>query len=288
MIQWANVVARGELDQGGEYLPWDERKWELNRQALARTLSGISSDVWLSPVACDTLFWLREEIAASGNDFGTIPPKSLPLLDRLVASEPTWENYTTRANCRNSAGQYYLAIQDALEANRLAGVLIDPFSSQWNWYTGLQSGLNREHYELALRWEEAWRAAGNLNRRLEFPLVLYRLGRYAESLDVLREEEEKDFPVQIGRTLLTTTTAPLHRLVASAFPKNQAPTLRVNTFTALRAMCHDKLGQPDLALLFLGVANQQRREDEKRGEGQRIIPLYREAVELITGKMPSK
>ncbi len=128
MIAWANVVARGEIDRYGWFMPWDERKWEAQRQAVAKAVPPGDADIHLCPAIRDPYFWLRQEI----DEFLGANKDSLPLIDRLIAAEPTWENFVARAKVRNSTKHHHLAIQDALDAIRLAGVFIDPFDNRSN------------------------------------------------------------------------------------------------------------------------------------------------------------
>ncbi len=154
---------------------------------------------------------------------------------------------------------------------------------------GLKADLLHEHYELALRWEEARRLAGQPVRWQTNALLLYRLGKYAESLAALQHEEEESFPAKISRVLLTgatVATTPFHFLVTSTQTENQLPTTKANNFPVLRAMYHHKLGQPELAQMYLDVAEAQQKIVDAKSADQR--PLYREAVELITGKPASK
>ncbi len=129
-----------------------------------------------------------------------------------------------------------------------------------------------------------------------FAACLYRLGRYNDALAELRKEKMKDFPAQVGRVVLTNSfaaTAPMHGIAALAHPNNRLPTLKEDSFPALRAMCHHKLGQAALTQKHLTTAAAAQQAEDKRanpplgsfpGFPPQEIPLYREAVELITGK----
>jgi hypothetical protein len=152
-----------------------------------------------------------------------------------------------------------------------------------------------------LRWEGARQAAGDPVQWQNNALLLYRLGRYKESLTALQQEAEEEFPAQVACTLLTAVSAattPLHRIAASAHPKNQIPARQYKSLPDLVAMCYHKLGQPELSQLYLAYAATQAAVEAKKSvleKGEtltqgfsREIPLYREALELITGKPPSK
>jgi hypothetical protein len=101
------------LDQGGRYSEIDEATWENQRQELARDLDANPDASVLRPAAADRLYWLREEIKQSKSP--------LPLYDRLVAAEPTWQNYSGRAKAHFDAEHWDLAARDELEAARLGG-----------------------------------------------------------------------------------------------------------------------------------------------------------------------
>jgi serine/threonine protein kinase len=304
LLLWAKIVACGELDHNNEFKQWNEGKWEQNRKLLAKDIPPGEFEYYFRTIR-DPLYWLRQEISSSQTD-----EKLLPLLDRLIRLEPTGENYVSRALFQGGNGGYehphhpHLAIQDALEASQLVGFVWDvfpPFNCNPSWNIVLKPGLPPEHYELALRWEEARRAAGIENHKwwddgagsFTAAAALYRLGRYAEAINRLWNEEQKAIPAQVGRSLMTGSTltiAPLHGLGLFTQSENQLPAKNKSYCSALQAMCYHKSGQHELARIYLDeAAAQQKAEDRKfesTKEKHRDVPFYREAVELIMGKPP--
>jgi serine/threonine protein kinase len=295
MIPWARLVCCGELAQNDEFVPWDEGTWEENRKVLHQASPAGEFEYYLRPVR-DPLYWLRGEI-----DVREDVRAKLPLLDRLIRLEPRWENFARRAATHNDQNNH-LAIRDALEAGRLAGVLVDPFppTDQPSWKIVLQAGLPGEHYQLALRWEEARRQVRRSETWWEdgtgtytTAAALYRLGRYADALAWVWSQEQKTFPAQVGRSVLTSAASAVsafHGLSAFFQPDNRLPMKDGSLLSALQAMCYHKLGQPELARSYLDEAAAQQKAEDKKGENvmpaRREIPFYREAAKLITGKPP--
>jgi serine/threonine protein kinase len=201
--KWCQVVTRGRLNQNGRFGKLDEATWNRLRLELAQLLEANPDAGSLRSAVSDPLYWLRQEIVEASATF--------PLLDRLVAAEPTWANYAQRASAHLEASHWDLAIRDDLEAARLAG--------DWYWLTGSsipgyelafralqRSDRPREEYELANRWVNARAKAGVDGptdvrikefsqgiaigpppRTLVAGITLYRLGRYADALDTLAQ-----------------------------------------------------------------------------------------------------
>jgi len=200
---WANVVARGELNEDGGFERWNEATWETKRQELLRRVQPLGTFPFPGQAANDPLYWLRRAMV-EGDDFrgaafsdgdggmvlggGNSSPTPLARHDRLVAAEPTWQNYAARSDARgwaNSAG----ALEDDLEAARLAG------PAYWSVEPVVLSGYDRawevaqdprqpaSHYELVLRWTQARTQArpSDLHPAL-VALAMYRLGRYVDAL----------------------------------------------------------------------------------------------------------
>ncbi len=59
---WTQVVVRGELDDNGAFLKWDEPTWEMKRQELAAKPAPYRDFPFPGHVATDKLHWLRAEL----------------------------------------------------------------------------------------------------------------------------------------------------------------------------------------------------------------------------------
>jgi hypothetical protein len=140
------------------------------------------------------------EIQSHSKDTDT----QLALLNRLIDLEPSWENLSLRASTREKAGLHYLAIQDAFAALNRAGTTVNPFVSTTSPTVEMsQNGnLPPEQYELALRWEQIRHAGEQKASRQQRALLLYRLGRYSDTLAELQHEEEESLPQKIGNAVL--------------------------------------------------------------------------------------
>ena len=172
--QWCQLITRGRLDEAGRFSKIDEAEWEKLRQGLAHELDKTANAQVLRTAVNDRLYWLRQELV------GASAPLKLPLLDRLVAAEPTWTNYDQRAQVHFGRGQWYEAIRDELEAARLLGDRYrrnrDNTPTARMLFDGLAlaPGRPREQYELALRWVEANKVVGQLisaQNRMALPFV---------------------------------------------------------------------------------------------------------------------
>jgi hypothetical protein len=80
---WAQVAVRGELGEGGQFVPWDEAKWEAKRQELAAKPAPIPDFPFPGYVAMDKLHWLKQEYA-NANDAAK-PDWAAKLLARAEA-----------------------------------------------------------------------------------------------------------------------------------------------------------------------------------------------------------
>jgi hypothetical protein len=287
--KWCRVITRGKLDQGGRYSAIDEATWENVRQELARDLDANPDAEVLRSATTDRLYWLRQEIE------GTSAP--LPLLDRLVAAEPTWTNYDRRAQVHIGLEQWYQAILDELEAARLAGDRYWRYGPA-GWMLGARivqiPGRPHEQYELALRWAEARNRAGvsevgggglllpssrvavssMMGRTSMIGLAQYRLGRYSDALATLQNRDVPMLSVAAGMLM-----SPWNLL-----------TIRNDSFTfepidlIVRAMCHHQLGQPKAAGICLRMARETWRMAKEGRSSAEEEALLREAELLIEGK----
>ncbi len=92
---WAQVAVRGQLDDEGAFVKWDESTWEKKRQELAAKPAPYPDFPFPGHVAVDRLHWLREEyLAASDADK---PGLAKQLLDRALAAGDKAEAIRWRA-----------------------------------------------------------------------------------------------------------------------------------------------------------------------------------------------
>lgn len=219
----------------------------------------------------------------------------MPLLDRLVAAEPTWRNYDQRARVHIGLRQGYEAIRDELEAARLLG--------DWYWFERYSPdgwtfgasiivqtpGRPREEYELALRWVEANKRAGvsdDPTRPLIPSLAQFRLGRYADALATLRQSDVPKLSRAAGMLMSSWNLLTIigYNESKPRIPRKWQRTTQLDLDPmdlAVRAMCHHHLGQPNEAAVYL---RQTRDLLGKEGGTVEQRALLREAETLIEGK----
>jgi serine/threonine protein kinase len=82
---WAQVAARGHLDNAGTFVKWDELTWEQRRQELASKPVPYANFPFPGRLARDRLYWLRQEFENAKND--DKPRLAKQLLDRAHQAE---------------------------------------------------------------------------------------------------------------------------------------------------------------------------------------------------------
>jgi tetratricopeptide (TPR) repeat protein len=267
---------------------WDEPTWERKRQELASIARPVGAFPFPGNVAQDPLYWLRNEIRAVGRT-----PEAIPLLDRLIAAEPKWENYLFRGELFSELGKHGLCARDMVEATRLAGPRFWRWSGKqvvpdFAWRIAHSSSLLQEDYEEALSLVKAipteWRSEADIGT------LLYRLGRYPEALEVFSRVEWE----RIGPCFVMAFAAPW-----SVSPLAQGVRYDLDT-QAMMAMCLFRMGRPDAAKARLALARKVVAQEEWRepdfptqilmGPGQYFAynhwDLFGKAVDLIEGKKP--
>jgi hypothetical protein len=243
---FAEVVTCKELDPGGNARPLDEATWDERHKQLARQLDEHPASSPIRWVAADPWFWLRRQEDAARTK-GTWE-EALKYLDRLIAVEPTWQNYDRRAMIYsdNNHHRYREAGLDMLEAGKRAGSgyywHLD--SSGYVWKLIQPATNTPEQYQLGLRLAEAFSKADPEDRhaRLLIAGALYRVGRYAEALPLLeswQRERERAVVSQVGQFLMRPWPAPV--LTTKTIPKDAVTAL------AFQAMAQYRLGRLDLA-----------------------------------------
>jgi hypothetical protein len=92
---WAQVAVRGQLDDDGAFVKWNEPTWEKKRQELAANPAPYPDFPFPGHVANDRLHWLRQEYTnASDSDK---PRLAKQLLDRAEAAGDRGEAVRWRA-----------------------------------------------------------------------------------------------------------------------------------------------------------------------------------------------
>jgi serine/threonine protein kinase/WD40 repeat protein len=295
--KWCQVVTRGKLDDNGRFSKLDEATWEKARLHLAALLDANPQAQSLRPAVSDPLYWLRQEIKDSATP--------LPLFDRLIAVEPTWPNYSQRAAAHAKAEHWDQAIQDELEAARLAGERYwRGGSSLTDWLVAYRSvqtpGHPREQYERALRWMEARTRAEMNDQPVGGPgeyrprgavitsLALFRLGRHADALATIRRSDVPMLGEATGMLMsrwnvLTMMRYP--RFLPGGVPQGEL-TIRTYAFDpvdlVVRAMCHHHLANSKEARVCLEQAQGLLAAYQVKNADQQTF--LREAESLIEGK----
>lgn len=290
--KWCQVITRGKLDESGQFGKFDEATWEQARLELTHLLDANPNSQSLRSAVTDSLYWLRQEIKDSS--------APLPLLDRLVAAEPNWPNYSQRSAAHANLGHWDLAIRDELEAGRLAGNRYWLRHSDWTLGGRLVQapGHPREHYELALRWTEARIRAGINDERALFlvgyaekvtnGLALFRLGRYSDALATLRKRDVRKLTHVAGMLMSPWNVLYYYPAQPPGNFGSATPPLTMDLFTfdpvdlTVRAMCHHHLGQPQEA----GASLQQVRRLVGKDSTPEQRALLSEAEALIERKLP--
>jgi tetratricopeptide (TPR) repeat protein len=224
--------------------------------------------------AADRLFWLRKEAKEAK------PEEGLPLWDRLVAAEPTAENYRGRAESHRQAGRFDRALRDMLEARRLLPEPPDRSDLMPGFWAAeeivFKPGLPREHYELALKWYQRTESA--YPTTVEPALALYHLGRYEEALALLHRPE-RDAAARVCAGFMTPLA--LLELTRDLLPPDELRTMAIGLV---------RLGQGDAAAASLKLARARAENGERYQtdqwpgySGVRAAFLY-EAAKAIEGK----
>jgi serine/threonine protein kinase/tetratricopeptide (TPR) repeat protein len=264
LVLWARVVARGHLDPGsGLFVDDDETVWERNRQELVRRPVAVGEFPFPGPFAADRLFWLRQAWEDEKK-----AENQLLLIERLVAAEPSWQNYRKRAYALYLNKRYADAIRDDLKAREIGKEDYD--DDNRTWANGGQSaveeiivvtGQPKEAYQLALTWIETVapgrsdHAATSLT--ISRALALYRLGRYPDALRVVER-----FELQTVADIAGGLMSPFVALAAhQALIERRRDSHNHTMMRVIEALCHHQLGQPDKARQSLAKARAALRDE---------------------------
>ncbi|MBX9578757.1 MAG: protein kinase [Gemmataceae bacterium] len=229
--RWVQVVLGGELGAGDEFVPWDEPTWERHRAELA-AVPPLPLFPFPGQVATDRLYWLKRQYKQVEND----PAQALPLLDRLVAAEPTRGWYATRAEVNVKLGRWSAAADDYLAAKA------DVRSIARNWAE--KPGEPAEKYRAAVRLAEAARRArpDHWEPASALGMALYRVGRDRDAVQVLTEANALYRLTESARWVVGPVLLSRWAGLAAAPPTHDHP-----ANLAFLAMAHHRLGEADLA-----------------------------------------
>jgi tetratricopeptide (TPR) repeat protein len=250
---WAKVLARGHIDpDSGLFEPDDEATWERNRRELAKRAQPAGEFPFPGPFASDPLFWLRRAYKEAEK-----VEDKLPLVERLVAAEPSWQNYLHRAYVYAQTGRGPDAIRDDLRAREMArgDFEVDPDERGMGAERAVPAVLAKpdwpkEEYELALRWLDAADPGAASLRAL----ALYRLGRPADALRALAS-----LGLPRPTDAATGLTSPWAAMAVAYAHAEAAGGGRQGDTTlplVVEALCHQKLGRPEAARRCLALARE--------------------------------
>ena len=274
------------------------------RVELARRLEKIPDDIVLHRAVSDPFYWIRQEIAGR---WAAAPV----LLDRLVAVEPTWSNYSLRARNLADRELWDAAIRDELEAARLTGERYWSAGTRLNgtgrepWQIAAHSvqapGHPLEQYERAVRWVEA-RIRAQLDdyddvevseyrpqKQVILGIGLFRLGKYADALARLQEQE---LPL-IGKAsaLLISPWNCFRLMERSPYGNHILVPVRYKydpVDLLVRAMCHHHLKHSQEAQACLKQARSElQSKDRLSGPTADQLQFLAEAESADRGKIAS-
>jgi tetratricopeptide (TPR) repeat protein len=116
---WAEVLCRHQLVEETRTEPLSEADWESRRQKLIEMMPESPSTI-LTAVAHDRRHWIRRELIESVAN--NLPAERLILLlDRVIAADPHWWDYSQRAMSHIKLEHYTEAAADLATAARLEG-----------------------------------------------------------------------------------------------------------------------------------------------------------------------
>jgi serine/threonine protein kinase/WD40 repeat protein len=120
---WAEVLCRHKLVEETRTEPLGEAEWETRRQKLIEILPKSSSTI-LTEVAHDQWHWLKRELIETTQNlpyYAIDRDKELRLLNRVIAVDPHWWDYSQRAERHTALKHYNEAAADLTAAAKLEG-----------------------------------------------------------------------------------------------------------------------------------------------------------------------
>jgi hypothetical protein len=287
---WVQVILRCELGPDEVIRRWDESTWERKQQELIARAPPTPDFPFPGRIATDRLHWLRAEVEAlsARDDQGRVVngDRLLPVLDRLIAAEPTASLHALRSEQLEVAKRWRAAADDYLIAYRLNPAGIQPPGDR-SWERASPAGHPLEYYQAAVLPAEFVRKEmpHDWDVTKTLGVAYYRAGRFREALTTLQEAvvlHRRDAIVRqwIGPNLMS----PLAAGCAD-------PVVRISIAnTAFLAMTHARLGDMGPARARLKELRTLLADPDAVKDG--AFPIHRgwlqEAVELIEGKPPAK
>jgi tetratricopeptide (TPR) repeat protein len=208
---WAQVAARGQLDEAGTFVKWDELTWEQKRRELASKPVSYSNFPFPGHLAGDRLYWLRREFE-NANDADK-PRFAKQLLDRANAAGDKIEaarwiavvasnvvdrlikKLLLRADVQERLRQD-VSLDDEIRAaaSLIAAQLVedaDDLNDQ-SWRVAARPDAEKGDYRRALRWAEAAvkHEPENPNFVTTLGVLQYRNGLYRDAIATLVRSRE--------------------------------------------------------------------------------------------------
>jgi eukaryotic-like serine/threonine-protein kinase len=208
---WAQVAVRGQLDDGGTFVSWNESTWEGKRQELASGPVPYPDFPFPGYVAVDRFHWLRQEFeSASGADKSRFARQ---LFDRAnavgdKAEAARWTAFLA-SELVESLGRTLILRADVerhlredaslnpeVRAKALlrAGQLDEDAGdlNQASWRIAARANAEKDESRRALRWAEAAvrHEPDNSSFATTVGVLQYRNGRYRDAIATLTRSHE--------------------------------------------------------------------------------------------------
>jgi serine/threonine protein kinase/tetratricopeptide (TPR) repeat protein len=208
---WAQVAARGHLDDAGAFVKWDELTWEQKRQELASKPVPYANFPFPGHLSGDRLYWLRQEFENANNADKLRFARQL--LDRanaagdkveaarliaVVASnvvDGLLEKLLLRADVQERLRQDVSLDREVRAAALIeAANLVEDANDLNNqsWQVAARPDAEKGDYRRALRWAEAAvkHEPENPNFVTTLGVLQYRNGLYRDAIATLVRSRE--------------------------------------------------------------------------------------------------
>lgn len=297
---FAEVITCQELDQSGGTQKLDEAVWEQRRKRLTELAPQTEETRFWAATTVGRGYWLRRhaEKAAEGRKLD----EAIRFMDRLIAFDPSWENYEKRGgyyygyphqNDHNATNPNRIAAaRDFLEAGlragggfwRQGGTLYggDNFLQTTAWHL-LKADATPDGWRLGLKFAEEMGNNGPFDGGLLLAAAHYRAGNMTKTLSLLQSWEERPEYVAARIGQICTAGWPGTLAVVNHEPPNRGGAVHGS---ALLAMAYHKLGNREKALFAIGTM--RARMAWKAPLDPRAAFLVKEAESAIEGAPPPK